>query len=68
MDVVKENMEKVCVTEEDARDWVKWRQTICCDDGGGRGIIAVSESRTTLQIGTGQILCLYALHTYIMRE
>lgn len=30
--VVKEDMQIVCVTEEDSRDWMKWRQMIYCDD------------------------------------
>lgn len=30
--VVKEDMQMVCVTEEDSRDWLKWRQMIYCDD------------------------------------
>lgn len=32
MDVVKEDIQKVDVTEEDARDRVRWRRMICCGD------------------------------------
>lgn len=30
MDVMKEDMQKVDGTEEDARDGVRWRKMICC--------------------------------------
>lgn len=32
MDVVKEDMQKAGVTEEDARDRVRWTQMIRCGD------------------------------------
>lgn len=32
LNVVKEDMQRMCVLEEDSRVWVKWRQKICCAD------------------------------------
>lgn len=31
-DVVKEDMQKVVVTEEDARDRMRWKHMVCCND------------------------------------
>lgn len=30
--VVKEKMQLIGLTQEDAKDWVKWKQMICYDD------------------------------------
>lgn len=32
MDVVKEDMKRAAVTEEDAGDTVRWSQIICCSE------------------------------------
>lgn len=32
MDVVKGYMQRVGMTEEDARDRVRWREMLCCGD------------------------------------
>lgn len=32
MDAVKEDMQRVCMTEEEARDRVRWWQMIRCND------------------------------------
>lgn len=32
MDIVKGNMQTVGVEDEDARDKMRWKETICCGD------------------------------------
>lgn len=32
MDVMKEDVQGVVVTEDDASDWMRWKQTICYGD------------------------------------
>lgn len=36
MEVVQEEMQRVCVTEEDVGDRVRWRQMVCCGAGCSR--------------------------------
>lgn len=43
VDVVKKEMQKVDVTQEDARDKVRWRQMVCCRGSSQEEVTALVE-------------------------